>query len=280
MAHQTLHCEEGRIRGFDGTDVGWVNLGAGHPLVISSPVGLPFEFWTPLLAALQTRCRIIFIRRRGLWGTEVPLDLENLGVEAHARDIADVVRAQDLQDFTLLGYCSGIAAALESLKFTPALPARLVLLSGRFGPSPSVLSRAMYERVCSRPGLKARAIDIMMGFAPREWRPALAHELAQGRALEAYLVALEAARAYRPSSEQTCNLPTFLFLAQHDNDDIRQSTLSFRDSLSPSRVTLLEVPEAGHFYPSEKPQFLIDALSRILPSQPLAQIEQPASTGF
>lgn len=240
-------------RGHDGTWIRWLESGSGTPLVVSSPVGLPFELWVPLVRRLQTQYRIIFMQRRGLWGSAIPADPAQLGVDAHARDLARVIDERGTHDFLALAFCSGALPLMRCFDFTAHRPRRLCLMSGRFCVGDPVPAQALYDYVGDDPVRRNDLIKLMAEYAPEAVRDDLERELGKPGQLLAQLHAVEDSRR----SDGAYPLPpdmrvTFVY-GECDDELIKQSTLEYVRQGKEQPWNLIEIPNGSHFYLHEDP---------------------------
>ena len=108
--------------------------GEGAPVVLVNGLGGPFSTWKHQVDFLRERHRIVSFSYRGLFGSTCPEDGETeLGVPAHAADLALVVRELGVERAAFVGWSMGAQVALELYRQTPEAVSHLVLVNGTFG---------------------------------------------------------------------------------------------------------------------------------------------------
>ncbi len=119
----------------DGVTLAYQVFGHGPPVV-----------WLPSLSNLLAQWQIPAMRRayedlarsmtvvlydgRGTGASDRRVDLDDLGIEAHLRDLDAVLTAADLDSTSLLGYYHSVATAIAFAAAHPARVTRMVLFGG------------------------------------------------------------------------------------------------------------------------------------------------------
>ncbi|HEU4727007.1 MAG TPA: hypothetical protein VFT22_03940, partial [Kofleriaceae bacterium] len=237
---------------FDGTRVHWLEYGRGYPIVVSSPLGIPFPSWQPLLARMARSFQFLFVKRRGLWGADIPADLDRLDVDAHARDIAAIVDASagisGHAAYGMLGFCSGVAPMVKALEHTQHWPEHMAVFNGRFVPGNHVGGRRLFAQVERNGALRDRVIEILARFGPPALRDDLKRELGRPGRLESHLRAVEMSRTYEFEAMIPAVVPATFFYAEHDYEEIRSSTLAYVARLGRPPSSVIEIARAEHFF--------------------------------
>ena len=101
----------------------------GEPLILSSGLGGSASYWTPNIAALAERHRVIAYDHRGTGRSDrdVPGDLT---IEAMAADLRGLMDALDIPRATLIGHAIGGMIGLAFDLIEPDRLARLVIING------------------------------------------------------------------------------------------------------------------------------------------------------
>ncbi|MBM2614420.1 alpha/beta fold hydrolase [Actinoplanes sp. LDG1-06] len=122
-------------RAADGVTIGYQVLGRGPVLVwMPSLSNIEAQWRIPALRAaylgLARSCTLVLYDGRGTGTSSRDIDLTDLGVEAHLRDLTAVLDDAGIRRASLLGYYHAVATALEFAAREPARVERLVLFGG------------------------------------------------------------------------------------------------------------------------------------------------------
>ncbi|MBB4692206.1 alpha/beta fold hydrolase [Paractinoplanes abujensis] len=119
----------------DGVTIGYQVLGRGPALIwMPSLSNVTAQWRIPALRAaylaLARECTLVLYDGRGTGTSSRDIDLGDLGVEAHLRDLIAVLDATGLRRATLLGYYHSVATAIACAATQPRRVDRLVLYGG------------------------------------------------------------------------------------------------------------------------------------------------------
>ncbi|WP_306207791.1 alpha/beta fold hydrolase [Actinoplanes sp. RD1] len=119
----------------DGVTLAYQVFGQGPPLVwMPSLSNIVAQWRVPALRAAYTELArhltVVLYDGRGTGGSDRRIDLGDLGLEAHLRDLRAVLGAAGLTRVSLLGYYHAMATALAFAARRPAAVERLVLFGG------------------------------------------------------------------------------------------------------------------------------------------------------
>jgi DNA-binding CsgD family transcriptional regulator/pimeloyl-ACP methyl ester carboxylesterase len=122
-------------RAGDGVTVAYQRFGTGPPVVwLPSLSNLVAQWRVPLLRAaylhLARSLTVVLYDGRGTGGSDRRVDLGDLGVEAHLRDLHAVLDAEGIRTAALFGYYHSVATALAFAAEHPARVSRLLLFGG------------------------------------------------------------------------------------------------------------------------------------------------------
>ncbi|MEV6347583.1 alpha/beta fold hydrolase [Actinoplanes sp. NPDC051851] len=119
----------------DGVTIGYQVFGQGPPLVwMPSLSNIVAQWRIPALRAaylaLARRLTVVLYDGRGTGQSGRAIDLTDLGVDAHLRDLRAVLDHAGLERPSLLGYYHSVATAIAFAAREPARVARTVLFGG------------------------------------------------------------------------------------------------------------------------------------------------------
>jgi pimeloyl-ACP methyl ester carboxylesterase/DNA-binding CsgD family transcriptional regulator len=119
----------------DGVTIAYQVFGQGPAMVwLPSLSNIVAQWRVPMLRAaylnLARSMTLVLYDGRGTGNSDRRVDLEDLGVEAHLRDLHAVLTATGLERVALLGYYHSVATALAYAAEHPAGVSRMVLFGG------------------------------------------------------------------------------------------------------------------------------------------------------
>jgi pimeloyl-ACP methyl ester carboxylesterase len=135
----TLRLATRRTRSSDGTVVAYYSTPPPRPeapvLVLAGGLGGHHRAWSPQIAHLGDRFRIVTWDYRGLFGSSAPAErsVDAFGMPRQLRDLEAVLEAEHVERFTLVGWSLGVQVALEAYARMPERIEALVLLGGTAG---------------------------------------------------------------------------------------------------------------------------------------------------
>jgi pimeloyl-ACP methyl ester carboxylesterase len=123
---------------FDGTPIAFHKAGAWNDddapvIVLANGLGGTYGAFRHQVAYLEKTHRFLTWDYRGLFGSARPRDPAAFTVDAHVRDMFEVLDAAKVDRAVLVGWSMGVQVSLEALKRRPDLARGLVLLNGTFG---------------------------------------------------------------------------------------------------------------------------------------------------
>ena len=122
-------------RAGDGVTVAYQRFGSGPPVVWLPSLGNLVAQWrVPVLRAayrhLARSLTVVLYDGRGTGSSDRRVDLGDLGVDAHLRDLRAVLDAEDLGTAALFGYYHSVATAIAFAAEQPRRVSRLLLFGG------------------------------------------------------------------------------------------------------------------------------------------------------
>lgn len=196
----------------DGSEIGYVDIGDGPPLVFVHGLGGSWQNWLENLPFFASSHRCIAMDLGG-FGASEPVDGE-VSIERYARSVAELMESLGIASAAVVGNSMGGFIALELALRRPALVDRLVLVSAavlwqeyrRAKPlvafansTEAVAARVLAELpdwMLSRPRARTRALR--MGGIRAQPSPELQRELlmTSGRRTSGFLPAFQALASY------------------------------------------------------------------------------------
>ncbi|HEX6376086.1 MAG TPA: alpha/beta fold hydrolase [Allosphingosinicella sp.] len=271
----------------------WTARRAGRPLLLINALGLPLDYWRPLLAdraggfapiVAETRCGDI---HAGGMATAASLT-------DHAEDLIEVLETRGGGAVDVLAWCNGGRIAVDLAGRRPDLVRSLTLLGptmrGAAGPSPTSgyedLLQKIFDNVKANPGFAAPMTRMLAQFfGAKDWTRApgdeaaraatflalpdaahargLAAPMATGEALLNYAGRTAADEAY-PIREAVAGLSMKLLVITGDCDNIISNAHTREVLRGAPDVRFLEVEGAGHYIQHLQYPYLRLALSRFL----------------
>lgn len=269
-----------RVKTDDGVELSVQDAGAedADTLLIVNGPGADYRAWRGFFSEFSQRYRVVTWDLRGTFDSTAVVDTHELGPEAHARDLQDVLRALDIERCVVISWSLGSQIVLEAWRHSPETFRGFIAVNGSYG--------RPFERSAN-----------LRGVSSLKWVTNLVPEkqdlIGKGvRFLEDHRSLLLAAKALHLVSpvidEQSfltiagafssINLTAYRSLlhafgehdAEHVLATIRCPSLFFagrRDPLMPSRYSefmarrvlrseLLVIPIASHYIPVEFSEYL------------------------
>ncbi|SDT33509.1 alpha/beta fold hydrolase [Actinoplanes derwentensis] len=154
----------------DGVSIGYQILGQGPPLVwMPSLSNITAQWRIPALRAAYTglarKVTLILYDGRGTGISDRRIDLGDLGVDAHLRDLRAVLDHVGVQRPSLLGYYHSVATAIAFAAREPERVRRLVL----FGGSPQLREAMLPAQTQALLSLVEQDWDLFADAAATAW---------------------------------------------------------------------------------------------------------------
>jgi pimeloyl-ACP methyl ester carboxylesterase len=221
-------------RTVDGSEMTYVEIGSGPPLVFVHGLGGSWQNWLENLPHFAASHRCIAMDLGG-FGESDPVAGE-VSIERYARAVRELLTALDVESAAVVGNSMGGFIALELTIRFPELVERLVLVSAAVlwqeyrrakplvalaGATEGTLGRlliGLQPRLASRPRLRQRALGFGGIRAPRKLPRELQRELVlTARRTEGFLPAFQALASYplRDELEQV-RCPTLIIWGDGD----------------------------------------------------------------
>jgi len=122
------------VRTDDGTSIYYTDRGSGSPtLALCDGILCDGFIWKYLQPHFEERTRVVHLHYRGHGRSGPPGDPDNVGLDAHADDLMQVLDAADVDRAVIAGHSMGVQVALEAFRLYPDRVAGLVLCCGAAG---------------------------------------------------------------------------------------------------------------------------------------------------
>jgi len=137
--HSALLLATHRTKSADGTLIAYYATDPPGPnapvLVLAGGLGGHHRAWLPQISYLHDRFRFLTWDYRGLFGSAdpPPARSEPYAMKRHVEDLEAVLRAQQIDRFSLVGWSMGVQVALEAYSRMPARVVSLALINGTAG---------------------------------------------------------------------------------------------------------------------------------------------------
>jgi pimeloyl-ACP methyl ester carboxylesterase len=247
-----------------GARIWWEEEGEGEPLLMIMGLSFSLAMWQDLRTIMARHFRAIVFDNRGVGKSDVPL--RPWSMRTMARDAVAVLDAAGVQAAHVLGVSMGGMIAQELTLLHPARVRKLILACTQCGGPGNVRPDFEVYRTFARPfsshEQRARA------FVPLLYSPETPPErIEQDRAT---LLA-----SHTPLRGSICQIAAILSWKCHDRlPQIGSPTLVIhgdRDRLVPVEngrliagripgAKLVELPGAGHIFPTDQPERTVDEL--------------------
>ena len=232
--------------------------GSGETIVLIPGRGLSADSFTELAKALdKAGYRTVAINPRGIEGSTGPL--EKLTLKDYANDVAAIIQALGLPRAHVLGHAYGNRVARTLAVENPALVQTVILLAagGKVGPRPEAVTAS--EKLESADATRAEKIEAtrVVYFGPKSDPMPWVDLKDWTAASQAQLEALRATPRTLWWSGGTA--PMLVIQGLEDKIAPPENGRALRDEFG-DRVTLVELPNAGHALVIEEPKAIAKAI--------------------
>lgn len=122
------------VRTDDGTSLFYTDRGKEEPaLALCDGILCDGFIWKYLEPHFAARTRVVHLHYRGHGRSGPPGDPDNIGLDAHADDLVQVLDAADVSRAVIVGHSMGVQVALETAQLHPDRVAGLILCCGAAG---------------------------------------------------------------------------------------------------------------------------------------------------
>lgn len=122
--------QTGYFKSFDGTPIYYEVRGQGKPIVLTYGIVCLMNHWRHQLKYFSENYQTIVFDLRGHHNTPVPLDRENLSVDAIARDLPELLKHLEIEKASFWGHSFGCQILIRAFDINPSIFENLVLING------------------------------------------------------------------------------------------------------------------------------------------------------
>lgn len=120
----------GSFKSFDGTEIYYEVRGQGKPLVLTYGIVCLMNHWHHQIKYFSENYQTILFDLRGHHNTPVPLDRENLSMDAIARDIPLLLEHLGIEKASFWGHSFGCQLLIRAYDMNPKIFDNLILING------------------------------------------------------------------------------------------------------------------------------------------------------
>ncbi len=261
-----------------------VKRGRGPALVLIPGLGSPRASWDKVIAGLDQRHTLYLVQVNGFGGDAPGANLKPGILDGIVADLDRYLATQKAGPVRLAGHSMGGLAAMmfarahpgqvERLMIVDALPWFPVLLA-RGGPDPTPaqvepIARMMRDTVAARHGKPVDAAKIAADVAGLAVKPDSKAQMAKWAAaadprVTAQLLYEDMATDVRPALA-TMTMPITVVVPWDVSGFGKERTMAFyqRQYATAPKLTLVDIPESGHFVMLDQPARFAAALAAFL----------------
>ena len=122
--------QTGYFKSFDGTRIYYEVRGEGPPIVMAYGIGCLINHWRNQIRYFSPNYQTIVFDYRAHHKSEVPRDLEHIGISSLAKDIQYLMQELQLNNACFLGHSFGVQVLLKTYELFPELISSLVFING------------------------------------------------------------------------------------------------------------------------------------------------------
>ncbi len=120
----------GTFKSFDGTEIYYEVRGQGKPLVLTYGIVCLMNHWHHQVKHFSENYQTILFDLRGHHNTPIPLDRENLSMDAIARDIPLLLEHLGIEKASFWGHSFGCQLLIRAYDMNPKMFENLILING------------------------------------------------------------------------------------------------------------------------------------------------------
>jgi pimeloyl-ACP methyl ester carboxylesterase len=120
----------GSFRSFDGTSIYYEERGAGFPIILNYGIGCLINHWRHQIRHFSRNFRVIAYDYRAHHRSEMPVQRENLSIDALAQDLKALMDHLEIQKASLWGHSFGAQMLVRHTDLFPGFAHSLVFING------------------------------------------------------------------------------------------------------------------------------------------------------
>lgn len=119
----------------DGTEICYTVCGEEGPVVVLAPgLATPFIVYKCIIERFAPFFRFVTWDMRATYRSGTPdTGIDAMGIEDHVKDLAAIVKQEELTEFTVGGWSAGVQISLEYVHQFPKQCHALILINGTYG---------------------------------------------------------------------------------------------------------------------------------------------------
>ncbi len=120
----------GFVTGFDDTQIYYESRGQGEPVVLIYGICCQMNHWHHQIEYLSKQFRVITFDLRGHHKSGTPIHLENLTIEAVAKDVESLCQHLALKKIHFVGHSYGVPVLIQLHKINPQMAKTYSFING------------------------------------------------------------------------------------------------------------------------------------------------------
>lgn len=257
-----------KISSAEGVGASYFKVGTGPAIVISNAVGIHPKFWEPFMLKMKSTNTIYLLNTRGHWYSDAIDSTSQLKLASQVADLSAIVNNECLEDYIILGYCSGCALMNYFLReLTCNKPIKVVYLSTIFKEKDDSFSE-LFQMLADKehpthktslPSLKY----ILLSRCPSYLVDYLDELLSSEASLRFFIFYLSEIYATPITVEPSFIKKSIIINFEHDLEDVKKSNFTLINTTK-MKIETHTIPELTHFSAYEAPDSFSKAFSRII----------------
>jgi pimeloyl-ACP methyl ester carboxylesterase len=122
--------ETGYFKSYDGTKIYYEVRGEGAPIVMAYGIGCLTNHWHHQIRQFSKKYKTIVFDYRAHHKSEIPKDIENIGLTPLARDIQCLMKELEITKASFWGHSFGVQVLVKTYELFPELFQNLVFING------------------------------------------------------------------------------------------------------------------------------------------------------
>lgn len=261
-----------RLRLKNGLALGYKTRGAGPLVALVPPIACPKEIWDPVIALLESRCRVIAIEVRGHGESDVPQ--APFSLDDCALDLIELLRAVGNGQRAVVAGCSmGAMVAMGTAVLGPDVVAGLVATNThqRDAAGRAIIESRAVAALGGMPPTVQTTLDRWFNAAYQKAHPehvALARGWLENADPIVHAWSWRAIKGLDYADRlKTLTLPKMVVAGEVDQSSAVAEVRHFAEEIG---AAFRLIPGAGHLSALENPQAYAACIAEVLDTKPIA----------